>query len=214
MSKSLALIAGTNEVAQDPSAVGNMWKTVSMRIRAAKSELEEAGEDTEGMVESTSQLRDIVMGMTGFDIMKDDKTFKDIYDIVVGIGEQFGKLSDIDQASLLEKLAGKRQGNYLAAALNNIDKIKKAYNSAANESDGSAEKELANYQKGMQYSIDKFKAQFEELSNTAFDSSTLKGLTDIATEFLNVLTQIIDVGGGIPALLGAIGGIKFVKNLD
>lgn len=185
-----------------------------MRIRAAKSELEEAGEDTEGMVESTSQLRDIVMGMTGFDIMKDDKTFKDIYDIVVGIGEQFGKLSDIDQASLLEKLAGKRQGNYLAAALNNIDKIKKAYNSAANESDGSAEKELANYQKGMQYSIDKFKAQFEELSNTAFDSSTLKGLTDIATEFLNVLTQIIDVGGGIPALLGAIGGIKFVKNLD
>ena len=210
----MALIAGTNEVAQDPSAVGNMWKTVSMRIRAAKSELEEAGEDTEGMVESTSQLRDIVMGMTGFDIMKDDKTFKDIYDIVVGIGEQFGKLSDIDQASLLEKLAGKRQGNYLAAALNNIDKIKKAYNSAANESDGSAEKELANYQKGMQYSIDKFKAQFEELSNTAFDSSTLKGLTDIATEFLNVLTQIIDVGGGIPALLGAIGGIKFVKNLD
>ena len=32
-----------NEVVQDPSRVGNMWKTVSMRIRGAKTELEEAG---------------------------------------------------------------------------------------------------------------------------------------------------------------------------
>lgn len=108
----------------------------------------------------------------------------------------------------------KRQGNVVSALMSNFDIARDTLNTAMNESDGSAEKELANYQKGMQYSIDKFKAQFEELSNTAFDSSTLKGLTDIATEFLNVLTQIIDVGGGIPALLGAIGGIKFVKNLD
>lgn len=64
-----------------------MWKTVSARLRGADAELKEMGEDTDGMVTSTSKLRDLIKGMTGFDIMKDDNTFKDVYDIVVGIGE-------------------------------------------------------------------------------------------------------------------------------
>ena len=64
------------------------------------------GEDTDDMVESTSKLRDLVKGITGFDIMKDENTFKDIYDIVIGISEKWNTLSDIDQASLLENLAG------------------------------------------------------------------------------------------------------------
>lgn len=100
LSKSIALISGTNSVVQDPTSVGTMWKTVSMRIRSAKSELEEAGEDTEGMVETTAQLRDIIKGMTGFDIMKDEKTFKDIYDIMIGIGNEWKNLADVEQADI------------------------------------------------------------------------------------------------------------------
>ena len=84
----------------------NMWKTVSMRIRGATTELEQAGLETEGMAESTSQLRDLIKSMTGFDIMLDDKTYKDMKDIIIGIGEAYKELDDIDQASLLEKLAG------------------------------------------------------------------------------------------------------------
>ena len=63
-----------------------MWKTVSARLRGASTELEDMGEDTDGLVKSTSKLRDMVKGMTGgFDIMKNDDEFKDVYDIVVGI---------------------------------------------------------------------------------------------------------------------------------
>ena len=89
-----------------------------MRIRGADTELEQAGLDTEGMIKNTSKLRALIESMTGFDIMKDKNTFKDIYDIVVGIGEKWDDLKDIDQAALLEALAGKRQGNALSAALN------------------------------------------------------------------------------------------------
>lgn len=64
-------------------------------------------EDTDNMVESSSKLRELVMGITGFDIMKDENTFKSIYEIVLGIGEVWKDLSDVDQAALLEKLAGK-----------------------------------------------------------------------------------------------------------
>lgn len=41
----------------------------------------------------------------------------------------------------------KNQSNALAAALQNVDVIKKAY-ATAEDSQGSAEKELGNYQKG------------------------------------------------------------------
>ena len=101
LSKSIALVTGTNAVVQDPDSVGNMWKTVSMRIRGTKQELEETGEETDGMVESTAQLRDLVKGLTGFDIMADKAgtQFKDVYDIVVGIGHEWKNLTDVEQAN-------------------------------------------------------------------------------------------------------------------
>ena len=83
-----------------------MWKTVGMRIRGTKSDLEDAGEAVDGMIESKSKLRDTIKTMTGFDIQKDEKNYKSLYDIVVGIGEQWDKLNDVDQAGLLETLAG------------------------------------------------------------------------------------------------------------
>lgn len=125
-----------------------MWKVVAARIRGSESDLESMGESTDGLVTSTSKLQAKVKALTGgFDIMKDKDTYKDIYDIVVGIGERWSELSDIQRADLLETLAGKQRSNALAAALNNVDVIKAAYQTAEN-SEGSAEKELANYQKG------------------------------------------------------------------
>ena len=47
-----------------------------------------------------------------------------------------------------------------------------------------------------------FKAQFQELSTTFLNADIFKGLIDGGTQFLNILTQILDVGGGIPAMLG------------
>lgn len=97
--------------------------------------------------------------------------------------------------------------------MNNFDTAKEAAQTAYN-ADGSAEKELDNYKKSMQYSIDVFKAQFQELSTTAFNSDFLKGAIDAGTGLLNVLTQIVDIGGSIPIILGAIGAVKIFKNLD
>ena len=47
-----------------------------------------------------------------------------------------------------------------------------------------------------------FKAQFQELSTTFLNADIFKGLIDGGTQFLNILTQILDVGGGLPAMLG------------
>lgn len=214
LSKSIALITGTNSVVQDPSAVGNMWKTVSMRIRGATAELEAAGEDTEGMVETTAQLRDLIEGMTGFDIMADEAgtQFKDIYEIVVGIGKEWQNLTDVEQASLLETLAGKRQGNALSAALNNISMIEDAYDTATNSA-GSALKEQEEYEKSIQYSLDRLEASFQTFANHILDSDSLKGIVDFGNGVINVIDSVTNALGSLGTIglgAGLFAGIKNV----
>ena len=87
--------------------VSQGWRTVALRIRGAKSELEDAGLETEGMVESTAKLRDLIKGISGVDIMIDENNFKSTYQIISELGKVWDSISDIDQASLLEAIAGR-----------------------------------------------------------------------------------------------------------
>ena len=194
-----------------------MWKTVSARIRGADTELKEMGEDTDGMVTSSSKLQALIKSMTGFDIMESDgKTFKDIYDIIIGIGEKWNDLSDINRASLLEKLAGKNQSNALAAAISQVDILKKSYKEATN-AEGSAREENEEYAKSIQASIDLAQAKLEELANDLLSSDFLKGLIDsggtaldIINGLFNGLQNISSLGGNISSLggiLGTVGGL-------
>ena len=212
LEESVALVTATNSVLQDPDKVGNMWKTVSARIRGAKTELTEMGEDTDDLVESTSKMRDLVKGITGFDIMEDEDTFKDIYSIVVGIAEKWDTLSDIDQASLLESLAGKNQSNALAAALSNVDLLKKSYEEATN-AEGSAREEQTEYAKSVQYSIDQAKASLEELANDFLSSDFLKSVIDAGGKLIDILDTIISDGREIPIIFAAIGAAISIKNI-
>ena len=83
-----------------------LWKTMSARIRGAETELEELGEETDEYTKTTSKLRDLVQSLTSFDIMIDEDTFKDVYEIILGIGKEWDNLTDAEQASLGEALAG------------------------------------------------------------------------------------------------------------
>lgn len=191
-----------------------MWKTVSARIRGSESDLTNMGEDTDGLVKSTSKLQAKVKALTGgFDIMQDKNNYKDIYDIIVGIGERWQDMSDINRASLLETLAGKNQSNSLAAALNNIDVIKEAYKTAE-ESQGSAEREQARYEQSIQYSIDKVKGSAQELAATFASSDFLKGLVDGANSALEVITALVDKLGMIGTVGAGLAASKFFKNFD
>lgn len=215
LSKSIALVTTSNIVLQDPDSVGTLWKTLSARIRGAKTELEDLGEEEDEFTETTSKLRGLVKSLTGFDIMKDDDTFKDIYEIMIGIGKEWKNLTDVEQASLGEALAGKRNANALYAVLNNIEDLEKAYSTAENSA-GSAMREQERYQQSIQYSIDQTKASLEELASTVISSDLLKYLVDVANAFTNIATQITKFGG-LAGLIG--GGIGFAagftnKSLD
>ena len=212
LEKSVSLITATNSVLQDPEKVGNMWRTVSARLRGSETELKEMGEDTDGLVTSTSKLQALVKGITGFDIMKDKDTYKDIYDIVLGIGEKWQDLSDIDRASLLEALAGKQQSNALAAALSNIDILKKSYEEATN-AEGSAREENEEYSKSIQASIDLAQAKLEQLTNDTLNSNFLKGAIDAGGKLISILDSIVKSGNAIPAVATTIAAAFSFKNV-
>lgn len=218
--ESIALVVAANNVIQDPDTVGNMWKTVTMRIRGAKTELEEAGLETEYMAESTSSLREAIKGLTnvdglgGFDIMKDEKTFKSTYDIILGIGEVWKEMSDIDQAALLELLAGKRQGNALAATLTNLDDLKAALEASKNAA-GSAMEEQEVWLGSLEAKINQFKASFESLSSTVVNEDLVGAIIDFGTNFINTIDNVINslsgLGNSLMILVDIIALLNFNK---
>lgn len=190
------------------------FKTISMRIRGATTDLENAGLDTEGMAESTAKLREEIKALSGVDIMKNENEFKSTYDILDELAAKWQDLTDIQQASITELIAGKRQGNIVSALMSNFDIARETLNTAMYESDGSAQKELENYQKGIEYSIEKFKATFQDLSTDALNSDIFKGVIDSGTKLVNILDKLVEVGGGVPAILAGIGAVKLFNNLD
>ena len=99
--ETIALITAANTVVQDPDSVGTAFKTISMRIRGAKTALEEAGLDTENMASSTAKLREEILALSGVDIMEDENTFKSTYQIMDELATKWGELTDIQQAKCL-----------------------------------------------------------------------------------------------------------------
>lgn len=207
--QSIALMVAANNVIQDPDVVGTMWKTVSMRIRGAVTELEDAGLETEAMAESTASLQKKVKALTnvdglgGFDIMADAENFKSTYDIILGISKVWKDMSDIDQAALLELLAGKRQGNALAAAITNMKDAVDVLEASVN-AEGSAMEEHERWMESIQAKQQVFQAQYEKFANTLLDSELFSLTYDAGTGILGFLTDVIDKLGAIPTLITAI----------
>ena len=203
---------------QDPSSIGTALKTISMRVRGADTELQQAGLDTEGMAESVAKLREEIVALSGVDIMKDENTFKSTYDILDELSRKWSDLTDIQQASVTELIAGKRNGNIVSALMSNFDIARESLNTALNDSTGSAERELENWNKGIEASLSRFKAQFQELSTTTLDSGLLKGIVDIGTDVIGILESLIDNFGILQTVISGIalgkGAFTFVESFD
>lgn len=198
LEESIALVTAMNTTLQDPEKVGTTIKTITMYLRAAKVELEEAGEDTDGLANSTSELRESVLALTGqkVDIMLNEDTFKSTYQIIKEISEVWSSMSDIDQAALLELLGGKRNSNAVAALIQNFDIAESALESAT-DSAGSAAKENEKYLDSILGKVAQFEAAFETLSATFIDSDLVKFVVGKGTTILDIITGLIDALGSL-----------------
>lgn len=193
-------------------------KTVSMYLRAAKTEAEDAGESTEGMASSVSELREELLKLTNgkVDIQLDENTFKSTYQILKELSEVWDSLTDITQANITEMVGGKRNANVVSALLENFSIAEDALETSAGAA-GSAMAENEKYLDSVQGKIDVMKASFEALSANFMSGDLLKFFVELATGALNLVNgilEIVDALGGLKTVLVAVSGIVLAMKLE
>lgn len=203
LDETIALGVTANEVLQDSDVVGTALKTMSMRLRSSKSDLEQAGEDTEGMADSASKLREEILALSGVDIMLDEDTFKTPYQMLIEIGKVWDNLTDINRANIGELLFGKRQASVGFAILENYQRAEEILKTSQ-ESAGSALAENEIYLNSIQGRLDKLSATWQSLSNSLLNSDTVKDLISGADTLLGIIKTIVDNLGLIPGLVAGI----------
>lgn len=210
--QSIGLITAMNEIVQNSENTGNSLKVLSLRLRGAKAELEDMQEDTDGLCDSTSKLREQIKSLTGVDIMLDDNTFKSTTDIIKELGAVWDKLSDSSQAATLELIAGKSRANNVAALLKNYQKIDEVMESLG-EAEGSAMRENEAIVDSIDGHIKVLSATAEEFWQKFIDTDFVKNAVSLASDLLGLLTQIIDKFGTLPTIAPAIAAAFSFKNV-
>lgn len=187
-------------------------KTVTMYLRAAKTEAESAGVEVDGMADSVSSLREKMQSLTGIDIMVDSNTFKSTYQILKEISDVWDKLSDTTQSNVLNLMGGKRNANAIAALIQNFEDAETAMKAATN-SFGSASAENEKYLDSINGKIAVMKASFEEMSSAVISSDLVKFFVELATALENAVTWLAKVNQIVPVLVGIVAGAKGIMGL-
>lgn len=208
-----AMATGITEVTQNADKAGSALKILSMRLRGTEAkDLEELGEDTDGLISNTGKLRDTIQDLSNVDIMTDNGDFKSTYEIMDGIYEEWKEMRDTDKASLLETIAGKNRASEVAALLNNWEQVRSAMQ-AATDAEGTASAENEKYMQSLQGHLDTLTAAWQALSNSFLSSDFLSGALEGLTSFLSGLDAVINKVGVLPTLIGGITAALSVKNV-
>lgn len=210
--KSAGLIAAANASVQNASTVGTALKTVSARIRGAKSDLEALGEETHDLAQGFSKYAEEIKALTGFDIMVDGTTdtYKDIYDIFEGIAKVWDNLSDTQQARVSEILGGTRQLQVVSSILGNWKDAAGAYSDAMTSA-GTATQANATYMESINGKIGTFNATFQELSTNIFSSGLVEFFVELGTAILSALNALAKINLLLPAIISMVVAINGIR---
>ena len=210
--KSAALFAATNASLQNAETTGTMWKTVSARIRGATTELEEMGEETDGLAQGLSKYREEIKALSGVDIMKDENTYKDMYDIFVRLAEVWDNMEDVSQSRVAEILGGTRNTSGIMSTITNIKDAIGAYSSAM-DSAGTATEANNVYMDTTKAKVGELKAAFQELSSDFISSNFTKGAVEGLKGIVEAIDKIVETVGSLGTILAGLGLAKVIKNV-
>ena len=230
LNEAVSLTTAGNAITQDPSKVGAGLRTISLRLvgtEEAKEELSDLGEETDGMITTVSKLRDTIMDATkaassdgkGFDILDSNGNYKSTYEIMQGLADLYDDIVKKDKELgtnnlnlLLETIAGKNRSNIAASILQNGDMLRSVYEDAQN-SEGSAEKELNSYLDSIDGKIAQLENRAQEFWFKVIDSETIKNGIDLLSTLLKDATDFVDTVGLLPTILTGVAAAFSFKNV-
>lgn len=207
--KVLAYAATIGETTQEGmDSVGTSLNSIFSRmgnIKLSRLKDPESGEDLSNVETSLKNV--------GISLRESTGEFRDFDEVIDETASRWDSFSEVTQRSIASSFAGTHHMNEFLVLMQNYSKAQE-YMQIATNSSGESLKKYEAYTDSAAGKLEGFANSFQSLSTVAIDSDIFKGVIDSGTALLNILTQIIDIGGGIPAVLGTIAGVKLFKNLD
>lgn len=202
LDQTIALETAAVEITQDAASVGTAYKTLSMRIRGYDEETESFTNDVEVLSGEIADLTKTAKTPGGISLFTDESKseYKSTYQLLKEISEIYDDLTDKEQAQLLEKLAGKRQGQVIAATIKNFGAAEKAMESMANSA-GSADREMSIIMDSLEYKLNALKETGVGIAQNLFQRDDMKAVVDVLTDFLGIIDKVTEKLG----LFGTIG---------
>lgn len=151
-------------------------------------------------------------GFGGVSLFADEAktTFKSTTQILRDISEVWDDLTDKNQARVLEALASKRQGQVVAAILNNFQTVEDSLNTMQN-STGNAMQEMSIIQDSIEYKINAFSQTATGIWQNLFKRSDIGAVIDLFMSFLSIIDKITDHFGLLGTAVGITAGILSAK---
>lgn len=217
LEETIALETAAVEITRDDDSVGTAFKTLSMRIRGYDEETESYTNNVEELSGKIADLTKTASTPGGISLFTDaSKTeFKSTYQLLSEISKVYDQLSDKNQAQLLEVLAGKRQGQIVAATINNFQAAEKAMDNMA-KSAGNAEAEMSVIMDSLDYKLNKNKETWTGVAQNLFQREDMKAIVDAFTsigEAVDFATDKLGLFGAIGLGAGIFAGFKNVGRL-
>lgn len=201
--QSEALIVAGTEVLRDSNIVANGLKTISMRLNQIKTE------DGDAFYKLKKELHEIA----DVDLTDTNDNLRSTYDVILDLSKKWnsGELGDMEKSKLLDDIAGKHQAKVLSAIIQNAEQLPKIYD-AMKQSAGSAAEEQARYMDSIEGKMNALKETSKSLWINMIDSSSVKGLVDMATSVVSIFDTMMKKVGAFPTVTTAVVGALTIFN--
>ena len=186
---------------QSEEVVGTALKTIFARIQGLS--LGETLDDGTNLNKYSEALNKV-----GISIFDQAGQLKDMDSILDEMGQKWQDLSKDQQVALAQTVAGVRQYNQLVSLMDNWDYFQENLG-VANNSSGALQEQADIYAESWEAARDRVTAAAESIYNKLLDDDFFIGLTNLFSNFLDVLSGAIDKIGGLQGVLSLASVVLF-----
>ena len=214
MNESIALLTVAQETTQNAAKSSTALRTIAARLTNSKAELDELGESTDDLAESTAKYREELLALTGVDIQDQNGQFKSTFQILKGIAGQWERIQKAGNAEAVATLvAGTRQQPVFYSIMQNFEDALKILNDIDGENAaGDMAKAYDTYIESITGHIEQLKVSFAELSQDVINSDMVKTVMDVANWIVNIADGLAKINGIIPAIITGISAVRSTKD--
>lgn len=208
--QSIALLTAANTTIQNISKASTGLRTIAARIRKTTT-----GEDDDGEIVEEAKYQEMVNALTKRHVSLVDEVtgqYRSTYDIIRDIASVWKDMTSMEQAAVVEALAGTRQQNIFASLMTQFGEAEEAMRRMDNSA-GELQESYDIYLGSIQAHVQTLKAAFDELSRTVVDSEFAKKVVDAGTKIIEIIEKLVSNLGVLGTVITTIGSTILIRAL-